>query len=102
MLRPVEGEESSRSWKTTMPRKRIRWRLSFVGILLSQLCPIATESSAEPLDQLTDFTGRTSVIVTLKGRDNFNSEYLYDVSVKNFSADTFIQILAVKVISSFE
>ena len=90
MLRPVEGEESSRSWKTTMPRKRTRWRLSFVAILLSQLCPIAPESSAGPLDQLTDLTGRTSVIVTLKGRDNFNSEYLYDVSVKNLSADTFI------------
>ena len=90
MLRPVEGEESSRSWKTTMPRKRTRWRLSFVAILLSQLCPMAPESSAGPLDQLTDLTGRTSVIVTLKGRDNFNSEYLYDVSVKNLSADTFI------------
>ena len=90
MLRPVEGEESSRSWKTTMPRKRTRWRLSFVAILLSQLCPMAPESSAGLLDQLTDLTGRTSVIVTLKGRDNFNSEYLYDVSVKNLSADTFI------------
>ena len=48
------------------------------------------ESSAGPLDQLTDLSGRASVIVTLKGRDNFNSEYLYDVSVKNLSADTFI------------
>jgi hypothetical protein len=48
------------------------------------------ENHAGPLDQLTDLTGRASVVVTLKGRDNFNSEYLYDVSIKNLSADTFI------------
>src|SRR5512138_388340 len=90
MLRPVEGEGPSQSWMTTMPRKRTLWRLSFAAILLSQLCPMAPESSAGPLDQLTDLTGRASAVVTLKGRDNFNSEYLYDVSVKNLSADTFI------------
>ena len=48
------------------------------------------ESGAGPLDQLTDLTDKASAVVTLKGRDNFNSEYLYDVSVKNLSADTFI------------
>ena len=51
---------------------------------------MAPESSAGPLDQLTDLTGKASVVVTLKGRDNFNSEYLYDVSVKNLSANSFI------------
>ena len=66
------------------------WRLSFATILLGQLWLMVPESIAGPLDQLTDLTGRASVIVTLKGRDNFNSEYLYDVSVKNLSADTFI------------
>ena len=73
-----------------MSRNMIMWRLSFATILLGQLWPMVPESNAGPLDQLTDLTGRASVIVTLKGRDNFNSEYLYDVSVKNLSADTFI------------
>jgi hypothetical protein len=66
------------------------WRLSFAVILLGLLWPMVPESSAGPLDQLTDLTGKTSVVVTLKGRDNFNSEFLYDVSVKNLSADAFI------------
>jgi hypothetical protein len=48
------------------------------------------EGSAGSLDQLTDLTGKATAVVTLKGRDNFNSEYRYDVSVKNLSADTFI------------
>lgn len=90
MLRPVEDEGPSRSWKTTMSRKRALWRLSFAAILLGQLWPMVPESHAGPLDQLTDLTGRASAVVTLKGRDNFNSEYLYDVSVKNLSGDTFI------------
>jgi len=46
--------------------------------------------SAASLDQLTDLSGKVVPIVTLKGRDNFNSEYRYDVNVKNLSADTFI------------
>jgi hypothetical protein len=73
-----------------MPRHMTLWRLGFTAILLGQLWPIVPESHAGPLDQLTDLTGRATVVVTLKGRDNFNSEYLYDVSVKNLSADTFI------------
>lgn len=43
---------------------------------------------AASLDQLTDLTGRVQAIVTLKGRDNFTSEYSYDVSVRNLSPDT--------------
>jgi hypothetical protein len=42
------------------------------------------------LDQLTDLTGRTSVVVTLKNRDNYPNEYRYDVSVKNLAADPLI------------
>jgi len=45
---------------------------------------------ASPIDQLSDLTGRVSVVVTLKGRDNFNSEYRYDVSAKNLSSETFV------------
>lgn len=66
------------------------WRLSFAVILLSLSWPMVPESGAGPLDQLTDLTGKATIVVTLKGRDNFNSEYLYDVSVKNLSPDTFI------------
>ena len=65
-------------------------RLSFAVILLSLFWPMVPESSAGPLDQLTDLSGKATVVVTLKGRDNFNSEYLYDVSVKNLSPDTFV------------
>lgn len=43
--------------------------------------------SAESFDQLTDFTGRVSPIVTMKGRDTFTSEYRYDVSVRNLTPD---------------
>lgn len=51
---------------------------------------MAPESSAGALDQLTDLTGKASVVVTLKGRDNFTSEYRYDVSVRNHSSDLLI------------
>ncbi len=46
-----------------------------------------TSTLAGSLDQLTDLTGKTYVTVTLKGRDNFTSEYRYDVSVRNLSPD---------------
>ena len=58
----------------------------FACTLLTSMTGVAASS----LDQLTDLTGKASAVVTLKGRDNFNSEYLYDVSVENLSADTII------------
>ena len=73
-----------------MSRPMTVWWLTVAAILLSLSCPLAPESSAGPLDQLTDLTDKAAVIITLKGRDNFNSEYRYDVSVKNLSADTLI------------
>ena len=42
------------------------------------------------LDQLTDLTGKVQTIVTLKGRDNFVSEYHYDITVRNLSPDAFV------------
>ena len=45
---------------------------------------------AASIDQLSDLTGRVQAIVTLKGRDNFTSEYRYDVSVRNLSPDVII------------
>jgi hypothetical protein len=66
------------------------WRLSLAGIIVWLSGPTVLESAAASLDQLTDLTGRVSAVVTLKGRDNFTSEYRYDVSVRNQSPDSFI------------
>jgi len=56
------------------------------------ICAIGTGTMpttfAASLDQLTDLTGKVQAIVTLKGRDNFVSEYRYDVNVRNLSPDT--------------
>jgi len=68
----------------------IPWRLNLAVILLGPLWLMVAESRAGSLDQLTDLTGKATAVVTLKGRDNFNSEYRYDVSVKNLSPDTFV------------
>lgn len=73
-----------------MSRNMTLWRLSFAVILLGLLWPMVPESSAGPLDQLTELTGKASVVVTLKGRDNFTSEYRYDVSVRNHTSDLLI------------
>ena len=46
---------------------------------------------AGALDQLSDLTDKAAqAVVTLKDRNNFNSEYLYDVSVKNLSSDSLV------------
>lgn len=46
---------------------------------------------AGAMDQLSDLTDTAAqAVVTLKGRDNFNSEYFYDVSVKNVSSDPLV------------
>ncbi|HKQ34796.1 MAG TPA: hypothetical protein VJT11_05775 [Nitrospiraceae bacterium] len=78
------------SVKTAMSRNLALLTLSIALIPCSLLSPMVPQSNAGPLDQLTDLAGKTTVVVTLKGRDNFNSEYLYDVSVKNLSPDTFV------------
>ncbi len=57
-----------------------------IGIALMAIEPIDT-FAASP-DQLTDLTGQVQVLVTLKSRDNFSSEYRYDISVRNLSPDT--------------
>ena len=59
-------------------------------LLLAGSLGLATDSLASPINQLADLTGKVAVIVTLKGRDNFASEYRYDISVRNNSADPVI------------
>jgi hypothetical protein len=61
-----------------------------VFLCTSTLLTSITGFAAPSLDQLTDLTGNASVVVTLKGRDNFTSEYRYDVSVRNHSSDALI------------
>ena len=67
-----------------------------LGVWSALLC-LAASAVAPPhvlagaLDQLSDLTDKAAqAVVTLKGRDNFNSEYLYDVSVKNLSSDSLV------------
>jgi hypothetical protein len=60
------------------------------AIVLVTLLSLETDSVASPLDQLTDLTGRANAIVTLTGRDNFTSEYRYNVSVRNHTPDLLI------------
>lgn len=53
----------------------------------------ATEAAVPPdvpIEQLRDLTGRASAIVTLKERDNFANEFLYDVTIRNQSGDSFV------------
>ncbi len=61
------------------------------GVLFAcTLVTSITGFAAASVDQLTELTGKASVIVTLKGRDTFTSEYRYDVSVRNHTADALI------------
>lgn len=60
----------------------------------------SAESLASPIDQLADLTGKANAIVTLTGRDNFNSEYRYDVSVRNETADPLIADSLIVVLES--
>lgn len=59
------------------------------AVLFSALLS-APEIYASSVEQLTDLTGKASVTVTLTGRDNFNSEYRYDLTVRNRSSEALI------------
>ena len=61
-----------------------------VFLCTSTLLTSITGFAAPSLDQLADLTVNASVVVTLKGRDNFTSEYRYDISVRNHSSDSLI------------
>ena len=61
-----------------------------VALFSALLATESTTVSAGPFDHLVEFTGKTNVIVTLKGRDTFTSEYRYDVSVRNLSSDSIV------------
>ena len=74
-----------------MTRMHLSTAIVIGGVLSAcTLLTSMTGFAASSLDQLTDLTGKASVVVTLKGRDNFTSEYRYDVSVRNHSSDLLI------------
>lgn len=65
-----------------------------IQVLVGSACALLAETYA-PLpvaaaDQLADLSGKAAAVVTLRARDNFSSEYRYDVSVRNNSADLFV------------
>lgn len=61
-----------------------------VALLSALLATAPAPVSAGSFDHLTEFTGKANIIVTLKSRDNFTSEYRYDVSVRNLSPDSIV------------
>jgi hypothetical protein len=65
---------------------------SFVPIALfsALLATEPTTASAGSFDHLVDFTGKTNVVVTLKGHDTFTSEHRYEVMVRNLSSDSIV------------
>jgi hypothetical protein len=72
-----------------MPERLRNGRRFLIGTLVLTAV-IPGPLSASPLDQLTDLSGKATVSVTLTGRDNFNSEYRYDLTVRNRSNDPLI------------
>jgi hypothetical protein len=61
---------------------------SALAASLFDASPLA--AAAAPIEQLTDLTGRAYVSVSFTGRDNFNSEYRYELTVRNRSSDLLI------------
>lgn len=61
-------------------------------ILAGSACLLLAETAAPvwAADQLVDLTGKVVPFVTLRSRDNFSSEYRYDVTVRNTSPDVFV------------
>jgi hypothetical protein len=55
-------------------------------LLAGAVLPAATSA----VEQLADLTGKAAAFVTLRSRDNFSSEYRYDVTVRNNSAELFV------------
>ena len=74
-----------------MTKMHLRTAIVIGGVLFaSTLLTSMTGFAAPSMDQLSELTGKASVVVTLKGRDNFTSEYRYDVSVRNHMSDVLI------------
>lgn len=86
MLRLTLSTSTSKDHETRMTTRFV----IFIALVSCSFLIEPVTVSAGSFDQLTDFTGRVSPIVTLKGRDTFTSEYRYDVSVRNMTPDPII------------
>jgi len=85
----AQGRDPSRRKSRPAIQHRFGLRCALVCLAGSAVFP--SHILAGALDQLSDLTDKAAqAVVTLKGRDNFNSEYLYDVSVKNLSSDPLV------------
>lgn len=84
----LPAKEKDSSWHPSRPvsHQSFGLRRTFLWLGASLFFPSIIFAGA--LDQHPDLTDKAAqAVVTLKGRDNFNSEYSYDVSVKNLSSD---------------
>ena len=73
----------------TLSHQRLGAGGAIVCLAASTVFPL--QAFAGALDHLSDLTDKAAqAVVTLKGRDNFNSEYFFDVSVKNLSSDPLV------------
>lgn len=72
-----------------MPTDNARPSLALLMLASTSLW-LVDVAGAAPLDQLSDLTGKATAVITLKGRDHFTSEYQYEVSVRNNSADALV------------
>lgn len=61
-----------------------------MAVVLIASTDTVTVPAAVPVDQLTDLTGGASAVVTLKARDNFANEFLYDVTVRNQTSEPLV------------
>ena len=85
----AQGRDPYRHQSRPVPRHSFGLRCALLCLVASTVFP--SQNSAGALDQLPDLTDKAArAVITLKGRDNFNSEYIYDVSVKNLSSDPLV------------
>lgn len=86
---PAQGRDPHRYQSRPVPHHSFGLRCALLCLGASTVFP--SHIFAGALDQLSDLTDKAAqAVITLKGRDNFNSEYTYDVSVKNLSSDPLV------------
>lgn len=74
-------------------REGIMAKTRSMHIVVGSACLLLAQAFTPLLSaatELIDLSGKAAAFVTLRSRDNFSSEYRYDVTVRNNSADLFI------------
>jgi hypothetical protein len=86
---PAQGRDPYRHQSRPVPHYSFGLRCVLLCLEASTVFP--SHIFAGALDQLPDLTDKAAqAVVPLKGRDNFNGEYMYDVSVNNLSSDPLV------------